>query len=97
MSAEVDADLSRFADADLIIASDGLNSKIRGTRTRGADDLVHHRQAGLSGFATGHWRDLAGDWGPYYPAMAVVQVTALMEEAALVEIETTAVVPSELA
>jgi|SRR5690606_14505545 enamine deaminase RidA (YjgF/YER057c/UK114 family) len=31
--------------------------------------------------------------GKNYPAMAVVQVTALMEDEALVEIETTAVVP----
>lgn len=38
------------------------------------------------------WREL---WGPHYPAMAVVQVTALIEDAALVEIETTAVIPSE--
>lgn len=35
------------------------------------------------------WRELMG---PHYPAMAVVQVTALMEDAAKVEIETTAVV-----
>jgi enamine deaminase RidA (YjgF/YER057c/UK114 family) len=33
--------------------------------------------------------------GRHYPAMAVVQVSALMEEAAKVEIETTAVVPEE--
>ena len=31
--------------------------------------------------------------GRHYPAMAVVEVSALMEDAALVEIETTAVVP----
>lgn len=37
------------------------------------------------------WRDLMGKT---YPTMAVVQVTALMEDAALVEIETTAVVPA---
>lgn len=36
------------------------------------------------------WREL---WGPHYPAMAVVQVTALIEDAALLEIETTAVIP----
>ena len=36
------------------------------------------------------WRELMGR---HYPAMAVVQVTALMEDAAKVEIETTAVVP----
>ncbi|MBX7248792.1 MAG: RidA family protein [Caulobacteraceae bacterium] len=36
------------------------------------------------------WRDL---FGTHYPAMAVVQVTALMEDEAKVEIETTAVVP----
>lgn len=35
------------------------------------------------------WRELMG---PHYPAMSVVAVTALMEDAALVEIETTAVV-----
>ncbi len=38
------------------------------------------------------WREL---WGPHYPAMAVVQVTALIEDAALVEIETTAVIPTQ--
>ena len=31
--------------------------------------------------------------GPNYPAMAVVEVAALIEDAALIEIETTAVVP----
>ena len=36
------------------------------------------------------WRELMGR---NYPAMAVVEVTALMEDAAKVEIETTAVVP----
>ena len=36
------------------------------------------------------WRGLFGD---HYPAMAAVQVAALMEDRALVEIETTAVVP----
>jgi enamine deaminase RidA (YjgF/YER057c/UK114 family) len=36
------------------------------------------------------WRELMGK---HYPTMAVVQVVALMEEAAKVEIETTAVVP----
>lgn len=35
------------------------------------------------------WREL---FGTHYPAMAVVQVTALMEDEAKVEIETTAVV-----
>lgn len=36
------------------------------------------------------WRKLIG---PHYPAMAVVEVRGLMEEAAKIEIETTAVVP----
>lgn len=36
------------------------------------------------------WREVIG---PFYPAMAVVQVVALIESAARVEIETTAVVP----
>ena len=36
------------------------------------------------------WRELMG---PHYPAMAVVVVAGLIEDAALVEIETTAVVP----
>jgi len=36
------------------------------------------------------WREL---FGTHYPAMAVVQVTALIEDDAKVEIETTAVVP----
>jgi len=36
------------------------------------------------------WRE---KMGKNYPAMAVVEVTALMEDAALIEIETTAVVP----
>jgi enamine deaminase RidA (YjgF/YER057c/UK114 family) len=31
--------------------------------------------------------------GKHYPAMAVVEVKALIEDAALIEIETTAVVP----
>lgn len=41
--------------------------------------------------------DIGAAWrekmGRNYPAMAVVQVTALVEDAALIEIETTAVVP----
>lgn len=37
------------------------------------------------------WRELIG---PHYPAMAVVEVTGLIEDAARVEIETTAVVPA---
>jgi len=36
------------------------------------------------------WRELMG---PNYPAMAVVEVSALIEDQARVEIETTAVVP----
>jgi len=36
------------------------------------------------------WRELMGS---HYPTMAVVEVTALMEDQAKVEIETTAVVP----
>jgi enamine deaminase RidA (YjgF/YER057c/UK114 family) len=36
------------------------------------------------------WRALMGD---EYPAMAMVEVTALIEDRALVEIETTAVIP----
>ena len=36
------------------------------------------------------WREIMGK---HYPAMAVVQVSALIESAARVEIETTAVVP----
>ena len=36
------------------------------------------------------WRELIGK---HYPAMAVVQVVALMEDQAMLEIETTAVVP----
>jgi enamine deaminase RidA (YjgF/YER057c/UK114 family) len=38
------------------------------------------------------WKEL---FGRHYPAMAVVQVVALVEPQALVEIETTAVVPDE--
>ena len=37
------------------------------------------------------WREL---FGAHYPAMAAVEVSALMEDAALIEIETTAVVPA---
>jgi enamine deaminase RidA (YjgF/YER057c/UK114 family) len=37
------------------------------------------------------WRE---KMGRHYPAMAVVEVSALMEDAALVEIETTAVIPN---
>ena len=36
------------------------------------------------------WREL---FGTHYPAMAVVQVVALIEDVAKVEIETTAVIP----
>ena len=36
------------------------------------------------------WRELIG---PHYPAMAVVQVSGLVEDRAKLEIETTAVVP----
>lgn len=38
------------------------------------------------------WRELMG---PHYPAMALVEVQRLVESAAKVEIETTAVVPDE--
>jgi enamine deaminase RidA (YjgF/YER057c/UK114 family) len=38
------------------------------------------------------WREIMG---PNYPAMALVEVKGLVETAALVEIETTAVVPEE--
>ena len=38
------------------------------------------------------WRDLMGK---NYPAMACVEVSGLMEEAAKIEIETTAVLPAE--
>lgn len=37
------------------------------------------------------WREIIGK---HYPAMAVIEVSALMESAAKVEIETTAVVPA---
>ena len=37
------------------------------------------------------WRELIG---PYYPAMAVVEVKGLIEDAARIEIETTAVIPA---
>jgi enamine deaminase RidA (YjgF/YER057c/UK114 family) len=36
-----------------------------------------------------HWRTL---FGPHYPAMALVQVAALLEDGALVEIEATAAI-----
>lgn len=43
-------------------------------------------------------RDIGAIWrermGPHYPAMAVVEVKGLIEDAARVEIETTAVVPA---
>lgn len=51
------------------------------------DKAAYLRQAAEVGAA---YRELMGKT---YPAMAVVQVTALMEDAALVEIESTAVVP----
>jgi enamine deaminase RidA (YjgF/YER057c/UK114 family) len=38
------------------------------------------------------WRDVIGR---HFPAMAVVQVVALVEQAAKIEIETTAVIPKE--
>jgi enamine deaminase RidA (YjgF/YER057c/UK114 family) len=37
------------------------------------------------------WRELVG---PHYPAMAVVEVKGLIEDAARIEIETTAVIPA---
>jgi enamine deaminase RidA (YjgF/YER057c/UK114 family) len=46
--------------------------------------------AGLAGIGA-VWRE---KMGKHYPAMAVVEVKALIEDAALIEIETTAVVPS---
>jgi enamine deaminase RidA (YjgF/YER057c/UK114 family) len=46
--------------------------------------LAHVRELGAL------WREL---FGTHYPAMAVVQVSALIEDEAKVEIETTAVVP----
>ena len=43
-------------------------------------------------------RDIGAIWreriGPHYPAMAVVEVKGLIEDAARIEIETTAVVPA---
>ena len=43
-------------------------------------------------------RDIGAIWreriGPHYPAMAVVEVKGLIEDAARIEIETTAVIPS---
>ena len=43
-------------------------------------------------------RDVGAVWreriGPHYPAMAVVEVKGLIEDAARVEIETTAVIPA---
>ncbi len=48
-------------------------------------DYVHSRdEIGAA------WREIMGK---YYPAMALVEVKGLVESAALVEIETTAVVP----
>ena len=42
-------------------------------------------------------RDIGAAWraliGPHYPAMAVVEVKGLIEDAARIEIETTAVIP----
>ena len=53
-------------------------------------DLAAYR-AGLPAIGAA-WRRLMGR---NFPAMAVVQVAALVEPAALIEIETTAVVPEE--
>jgi enamine deaminase RidA (YjgF/YER057c/UK114 family) len=43
-------------------------------------------------------RDIGAVWrtliGPHYPAMAVVEVKGLIEDAARIEIETTAVIPA---
>ena len=43
-------------------------------------------------------RDVGAVWreriGPHYPAMAVVEVKGLIEDAARIEIETTAVIPA---
>lgn len=53
--------------------------------TSKADYLAHVRELGAL------WRELMG---PNYPAMAVVEVSALIEDEACVEIETTAVAPA---
>lgn len=50
----------------------------------------HHYKEGLSDIGA-IWRDVLGR---VFPCMAVVQVVALIEDEALVEIETTAVIPS---
>ena len=46
----------------------------------------------------GSLRDIGAIWreriGPHYPAMAVVEVKGLVEDAARIEIETTAVIPA---
>jgi enamine deaminase RidA (YjgF/YER057c/UK114 family) len=43
-------------------------------------------------------REIGADWreliGPHYPAMAVIEVKGLVEDAARIEIETTAVIPA---
>ena len=43
-------------------------------------------------------RDIGAVWrdriGPHYPAMAVIEVKGLIEDAARIEIETTAVIPA---
>ena len=52
---------------------------------------VRGEGADCLGLVRGVWRELIG---AHYPAMAVVEVKGLIEDAARVEIETTAVIPA---
>ena len=72
----------------------GAGGGRRGPRAHRAADLVRHQPRGISCRTCGDRRGLPrGAWAGTYPAMSVVQVVALMEAQAKVEIEATAVVP----
>jgi enamine deaminase RidA (YjgF/YER057c/UK114 family) len=71
-----------------ILAEDGAGPEHIVRMTCYVTDIEAYR-AGLAEIGAA-WRDLMGK---NYPAMALVAVTALVEPKALIEIETTAVVP----
>jgi enamine deaminase RidA (YjgF/YER057c/UK114 family) len=71
-----------------ILAEDGAGPEHIVRMTCYVTDIEAYR-AGLAGIGAA-WRELMGR---NYPAMALVAVTALVEPKALIEIESTAVVP----
>ena len=71
-----------------ILTEDGAGPEHIVRMTWYVTDIAEYR-ASLAGIGAA-WRDLIGR---HFPAMAVVQVTALVEPKAKIEIEATAVVP----